>query len=193
MSTPSTEADIDRDQSYVRSVFPEIDEIHSPELRSKVTEIWVEVWKESGWQRIEDVPKNPKNVAGRPLCGHIRSVTQQALATAEIVRRQHGIEYDRDVLLAASLLHDVSKLVEYEPSGGGASASSRGQLIQHAVYGAHKAWEKELPDPIVHIIVSHTHSSGKRPSTWECIVVHYVDYLDSDALLWREGQPLLLG
>jgi hypothetical protein len=30
------------------------------------------------------------------------------------------------------------------------------------------------------------------PSTWEAIIVHYVDYLDSDALLFTHGKKLLL-
>lgn len=181
------------DLEYVASVFPEVDEIESPDIRQKVLEIWVDIWHESGWKRIEDAPKNP-NVADRPLYMHIRSVTKQAVATADIVQELHGIGYDRDVLVAAGLLHDVSKMVEYQPSEAGkkASSSRRGQLIQHAVYAAHKAWEKGLPDEIVHIIISHTHSSNKSPSTWEGIVIHYVDYLDSDALIWETGGKLLL-
>lgn len=182
------------DLEYVASVFPEVDEIESRDIRKKVLEIWVDIWQESGWERIEDAPKNPSNVLERPLYVHIRSVTKQAVATAEIVRELHGIDYDRDVLVAAGLLHDVSKMIEYQPGEGGkkASSSKRGQLIQHAVYGAHKAWEKGMPDEIVHIIISHTHSSNKKPSTWESVVIHYVDYLDSDALLWEAGGKLLL-
>lgn len=181
------------DLEYVASVFPEVHEISSEELRRRVLEIWVDVWRESAWARIEDAPKNPENVGDRPLYLHVRSVTQQAIATADIVQRLHGISYDRDLVIAASLLHDVSKLVEYEPSDAGAVKSRKGKLIQHGVYGAHKAWAHGLPDELVHVIISHTHSSGLKPSTWEGIIVHYVDYLDSDALLKDAGNPLLLG
>lgn len=177
---------------YVASIFPEVNDIKSEELRQKVLEIWIDIWHESGWKKIEDAPKNPSNTGERPLYQHIRAVTQEAVATAEIVKNLHGIDYDSDVVIASGLLHDVSKLVEYQPGDGKASTSKRGKLIQHAVYGAHKAWEKGLPDEIVHIIVSHTHNSNKRPSTWEGIIVHYVDYLDSDALLWAAGEKLLL-
>lgn len=181
-----------QDIEYVASVFPEVEQITSEDLRRKVLEIWVDMWHESGWKRIEDAPKNPSNAGERPLYQHVRAVTQEALATAEIVKQLHKIGFDRDVLIAAGLLHDVSKLVEYQPGEGKATTSQRGKLIQHAVYAAHKAWEKGLPDEIVHIIISHTHNSNKRPSTWEGIVIHYVDYLDSDALLWAAGEKLLL-
>lgn len=192
MSTASADAYTSEDIDYVTRVFPEVGQISSAELKRKVIEIWIDVWRESPWERIEDVPKNPENVGDRPLATHIRSVTQQALACAELVKNLHGIDYDRDVVLAGGLLHDVSKLVEYQPAPEKATSSPRGKLIQHAVYGAHKAWEKGLPDDIVHIVISHTHNSGKRPNTWECVLVHYVDYLDSDALLWEKGEKLLL-
>lgn len=179
------------DLAYVGRVFPELGQIADAELRDEVAGIWAEVWRESAWERIEDAPKNP-NVPGQKLYSHIRSVTLQAVATAEIMKEIHGKDFDRDVLVAGGLLHDVSKLVEYEPKDGGAAKSHRGKLIQHAVYAAHKGWEHGLPEEVVHILVSHTHSSAVRPITWECVVIHYVDYLDSDALLQMAGKPLLL-
>jgi putative nucleotidyltransferase with HDIG domain len=180
------------DLDYVASVFPEVNDIQSEELRRKVLEIWIDIWHESKWERIEDAPKNPENVGDRRLYVHIRAVTLEALATAEIMQRLHDVPFDRDVMIAGGLLHDVSKLVEYEPKGTTAGKSARGKLIQHAVYGAHMAWEKGLPDEIVHIIISHTHNSGHKISTWEGVVIHYVDYLDSDALLHAAGQKLLV-
>ena len=180
------------DDAYVRSVFPEIEQISDTELRARVIEIWIECWHESSWPQIEDAPKNPASLGvGRPLHAHVRAVTQEALAAAEIVEARHGIVADRDTLLAGALLHDVSKLVEYEPGGvRGAGKSPRGKLIQHAVYGAHKAWEKELPEEVVHIIVSHTRNSRVPPRTLEALIIHYVDYLDTDALLFEAGEPL---
>lgn len=179
------------DLAYIAKIFPELSQITDETLRHEVARIWAEVWHESTWERIEDAPKNP-NVPGKPLYAHVRSVTRQAVATADIMKEIHGKDYDNDVLVAGGLLHDVSKLVEYQASADGAAKSHKGKLIQHAVYGAHKAWEHGLPEEVVHIVVSHTHSSGVRPITWECVVIHYVDYLDSDALLYQAGKPLLL-
>lgn len=187
VSTPSAE-----DVAYVTSLLPEIESISDARLRQAVIEIWIECWRESDWERIEDAPKNPSNLGPeRRLYQHVRGVTQQALATADIVQSLHGIVADRDVMLAAGLLHDVSKLVEYQPDGaGGARTSEFGKLIQHAAYGAHKAWEKGVPDEVVHIIISHTRNSNKPPRTLEGLIVHYVDYLDTDALLFDAGAKL---
>jgi putative nucleotidyltransferase with HDIG domain len=180
-----------QDVDYVVGLFPELEAITAADLRRKVIEIWLDCWHESAWPRIEDAPKNPSDLGSeRRLYQHVRAVTQAALATAEIVGRMHDLVIDRDTITAAGLLHDVSKLVEYEPvDRDAATVSARGRLIQHATYGAHKAWEKGIADEVVHIIVSHTRHSGRPPSTIEGVIVHYVDDLDSDALLIAAGKP----
>ena len=181
------------DNAYITSLLPEIEDISDARLRGQVAAIWVECWRESRWERIEDVPKHPNLGMGRGLIDHVRSVTQQALAAAEIVQARHGIAADRDTLLAAGLLHDVSKLIEYEPDGnGGARTTTHGELIQHAAYAAHKAWEHGLSEEIVHLILSHTPASNKPPQTLEGLILHYVDFLDTDALLFDAGAGLEL-
>lgn len=172
---------------------PEVDLIEDIALRHAVCEIWAEALAASNWKSLGDVPKNPETLPEtRRLLEHSRSVALQALAVARVVRDVHKIGFDSDTLIAAALLHDVSKLVEYEPTADGAAKSRRGELIQHGVWGAFKAWEKGLPEDLVHNIIVHTNNSKHAPRTWEAILVHYVDYLDSDALLFAEGRPLLL-
>ena len=188
----TTTAGSAEDVAYVVSLLPEIELIAEAALRAQVAEIWVECWHESSWERIEDAPKNP-TLSGRrrPLVDHVRAVAQEAVAVADIVEARHGVVADRDTLLAAALLHDVSKLVEYRREDGGSGAtSSFGELVQHAVYGAHKAIERGLSDELVHAIVSHTRRSGVAPRTLEAVILHYVDYLDTDVLLLDCGQRL---
>lgn len=193
MSTPADTATYSTaDIEYIVSVFPEVDQISDGDLRARVIEIWIDCWRASSWDRIEDAPKNPSNLGpDRRLYQHVRGVTQEAIATAEIVERLHGIAADRDTIIASALLHDVSKLVEYQPDEiRGATVSSLGRLIQHAAYGAHVAWEKGISEEIIHVILSHTRNSRKPPRTLEGLIVHYVDYLDTDALLFDAGQTL---
>lgn len=179
--------------STVSALLPEIDLIENAELRAAVAEIWFETWQDSPWQSLADVPKNSELPAHRKLVTHTRSVTRLALASAEIIKEHHGIDFDRDTLVAAAILHDVSKLLENEPEDGGRARKSRlGKLIQHGAFGMHKAWEKNLPLDLVHNILVHTRASRTLPATWEAILVHYVDYLDSDALLFDDGKKLLL-
>src|SRR5262245_3007255 len=150
---------------------PELDLIGSAELRRAVAEIWVECWQESGWDRLEDAPKSPSEPARLSLVRHTRGVTRLALAMAETARDTYRVGFDRDRLVAGALLHDVSKLVEWEPGPAGTVATRRGTLVQHGVYAAHKAWQHDLPDVLVHIIVSHSEQSARPPATWECELV----------------------
>ncbi len=175
----------------VATAFPELEEIADVALRDAVISIWLEVLDESNWQRLEDVPKHPlKLPASSTLVTHTRAVTQMAVAIAEVVERVRGIPFDRDELIAGANLHDVSKLLEFEPSATGGQASRFGHLIQHGFYGAHKMWEKGLPLEMVHNVIAHTLTSRYVPQTWEAVVVHYADYLDSDGENLLHGIPL---
>jgi len=176
--------------AIVRSALPEIDLIRDDGLREAVVAIWVDTWERSAWQRLEDCPKHESDLPDRPLLDHVRSVTQQALAVADVMATLHGVAYDHDTLVAGGLLHDVSKLVESEPGDGALVKSRKGTLLQHGLYGAHMALAFGLSDEITHIVVSHTHQSRVVPSTVEAIIIHYVDFCDSDALLHLAGKPL---
>ncbi|WP_205473056.1 HD domain-containing protein [Nocardioides sp. SYSU D00038] len=175
----------------VLTTFPELRDIADDDLRRSVVDIWLEVLAESGWDSIADVPKHPYEVpASVKLVEHTRSTTQMAVAVAEVAERVQGAPYDRDLLIAAANLHDVSKLMEFEPSEEGGRASRFGRLVQHGVYGAHKMWEKGLPLELVHNVIVHTETSRYAPQTWEAVVVHAVDALDSRALdLLHGGVP----
>ena len=183
------------ESAKITDLLPEILLIKDAVLREAVTEIWFECWQESAWPDLEKVPKNTELPIKRTLVTHSRSVAQLAIKSAEVIKTFHGIDFDQDALIAASLLHDVSKMYENDPSADGKASkdSPQSRLIQHGAYGAHKAWEKHLSVEIIHNILAHTRASRTIPATWEAILVHYVDYLDSDALLFDDNHPLLLG
>jgi len=181
---------VDIDTRGLREVFPEIDEIEDPVLRQGVIDIWLEVAAAMAWQRFEDIPKNLKAEAYRPLVPHIRAVTQMALRLAETAAALQGTPYDRDLLLAACLLHDASKALECEPDPEGAPTggptkpgrtSAIGRNIQHAVFVAHKVLEKGLPLELANLVITHTHASGVRGRTWEAALLFYADFADTDA------------
>jgi putative nucleotidyltransferase with HDIG domain len=178
----------------VLSMFPELAEIGDESLRQKVATIWQEVFAESPWKSLQEVPKNPATLpASITLVAHTRSVTRQALAIAEVAQEIHGLDFDRDILIAAANLHDVSKLVEYEPKDdGGAGLGEFGEKVQHGMYGVHEALNHGLPLDVVHAIAVHTKHSHDLPRTWEALIVHYADYVDTDGLLMSQGAKISL-
>ena len=184
---------------HIRSLLPEIADIADDSLRSAVESIWEEMWNQSDWDELADIPKNP-SAADAPqrvpdawtLVTHTRAVAQLAVTSAEIIQRLHGIPYDPDALLAIALLHDVSKIVEYEGTKDKSRKSRTGELIQHGVYGAFLMWEHKLPVELVHGVVAHTPNSRTLPRTHEALIVRYVDFLDSDSMLLDAGLELHL-
>src|SRR5688572_9605190 len=122
----------------VEAIFPEIREIQDEDLRQKVVTVWQRLWEQGRWDRIEDLPVS--STIPYPHVPHNRAVAQLVLAMAKIFREIHGIEVDTHVLLAAALLQDASKLVEYAPGPDGKVIKTEtGQKLGHAAYAAHVA------------------------------------------------------
>jgi HD domain len=174
----------------VAKMFPEIEEIKDKRLRTAVAEIWCEMAAEMPWDCLEEIPKNTKGEKNRCLMEHIRGVTEMAMRICETALERSGRSYDRDMIVAAGLLHDVSKLVEYEPDpaqtrGGNGPRPGRpsklGKNIQHAVYASHKMFAKGLSLELINLIITHTHNSNVRGKTWEAAALFYADFADTDA------------
>lgn len=185
----------------VRAAFPEVDQIQDPRLRQGVIDIWLEVAAQSAWDRLEDIPKNLNEEKHMPLVGHVQGVTRMAMAMARIAEDLHGVRVDQDLLIASCLLHDVSKPLESAPNPGGPASGGPvppgrktefGEKIQHAVYGAHKIWEKNLPKALdlAHLVITHTRASNTRSMSYEAALLFYADWADSDAgIVIGKGKP----
>lgn len=185
------------ERTDITSIFPEVDEIGDPTLRSAVIDIWMEVAREMSWERLEDVPQNTRNLSYRNLVRHIRGVTAVALQIAETARAMHGRSYDRDILIAACLLHDASKPLESQPDGEAkhgdvvsGKTSELGRQLPHAVYATHMILQRKLPLALAHLVVTHTHSVNVRGNCWEAAVLFYADYADTDAGVSQAGDTL---
>ena len=155
-------------------------------------DIWLDLARETAWERFEDIPKNLKEEKHMTLIGHVQGVTQMALAMADIAERLHGVAIDRDLLIASCILHDISKPLESAPNPGGPPTGSSvppgkitafGEKIQHGVYGAHKIWAKGLPNAteLAHLVITHTRTSNTRSNSYEAALLFYADWADSDA------------
>ena len=189
------------DTGGIRRLFPEVERIQNERLRDGVVDIWLDLAAETPWERFEDIPKNLGLEKHEPLIGHILGVTRMALALADVAETLHDIAVDRDLLIAACLLHDISKPLECEPDPGGppgggsvppAKKTEFGAKIQHGVYGAHKIWEKDLPmaTELAHLVITHTRASNTRSESYEASLLFYADWADSDAgIITGGGKP----
>jgi hypothetical protein len=160
----------------VKEAFPEIDLIESDDLREKVIAVWEDVWEQSKFERLEDLPIGPK--IPYPHLPHNRAVVTMAVAMADALDRFHSVKVDRDVLVAAALLQDASKLVELTPIEGGVERTEIGRSFQHAFWACHKALEHGVPLEICEIVLNHTPDSAQLPRTLEGKILWYADQLD---------------
>jgi len=99
-------------ETQVREAFPELDHISSESLREKVVEAWTLALDRGGWRDIADVPY-AWNIHEVTNVEHVRGVTRIALESAQEQREFHGADPDMNVIVAATLLHDVGKCYEY--------------------------------------------------------------------------------
>jgi len=176
----------------VRKAFPDLERMQNREWAEKIVNVWCDVWEESNWENITDCPYN-ELVPKISLVEHINQVVRGASDLASRGRESVGLRIDEDLLVVAGLIHDVSKMVEYEPGPDGkARKSDLGKRYQHAVYGAFKAEAEGFPPPVVQIIINHTPSSNEIPNTPEALCIYYSDMCAADLARLDSGITLLV-
>ena len=105
---------------------------------------------------------------------HTNQVVECAIAVANIVERTQKIKINLDYLIAAAILHDVDKIVEFHETTG--RLTSYGQLFGHTSLGISLALEQALPLEIVHAIGTHSPIYSKHsPKTHEALILSHVD------------------
>lgn len=176
------------DELPIAELFPEIDQIEDDELRRKTVAVWQDLWEQSDWSDIHEVPVAPD--IPTPHVPHNQSVMQMALAVADALESHHGVEIDRDLLISGGLLQDASKLVEYRLSPEGEiEVTDIGREYPHGFWGAKVATEHGVPDPICNIILNHTPASSSFPNSLEGKILYHVDQIDVVALVpdrWKK-------
>ena len=185
-----------KDQIY--QLFPIIKEIDDSKIKNGIIEIITEIGSEMSWESFHDIPKNLGNEKNRSLVVHINGVTDIAIKMAQMYKETQNLDYDKDLLIASCLLHDISKPVESEPDLKKKKItnspvlpgrkSKLGDFMPHAAYAAHKVLSKDLGVELAHIVTTHTHASNVRGKGWEATLLFYADFVDTDAGIVLAGE-----
>lgn len=172
----------------VSAMFPELAAIEDDGLRTKVVSVWEDLWELSEWEDIHDLPTSEE--IPYPHLPHHQSVVSMAVAIADVLQRTHGITLNRDYLIAAAILQDAGKVVEYAPGNDGRPAITQiGQMYPHPFWAAHAAIDAGVPDEIVNAILHHSPKAARFPKTLEGKILFYVDQIDVLAIFgdrWRK-------
>ena len=110
---------------------------------------------------------------------HVRAVTLCAVRSAEVLAEVYGdrLPVRMDLLVAGALLHDVGKLVEYEPRADGMTVTAyNGRLLRHPISGMELAARCGLPLEVLHIIAAHADEGDKVNRTTEATLVNHADF-----------------
>jgi 3'-5' exoribonuclease len=124
---------------------------------------------------------------------YLGGLIEHTVAVAEMsdfVAQQYA-RVDRDLLLTASLLHDVGKTLELSFDCS-IDFTDAGRFLGHVIQGvtfvsdkakALPSFPEEKLQQLLHCIVSHhgelEWGSPKRPKTLEALILHHVDNLDA--------------
>jgi 3'-5' exoribonuclease len=128
------------------------------------------------------------------LLEHTLSVTKIAVA---LVDHYHAMypervkDISRPLVVTGAILHDIGKILEYEPQLGSHQHSVTGELIGHAILGRDIVREAAhgidlapaVRTHLEHIIVSHQRfpdwGAAKPPMSLEAMIVHHADSCDA--------------
>ncbi len=177
------------------AIIPEFTEIADESLRDKCISAFTDAMQIAG-RTAAELAEMPFTLLISPcsvsFVDHTRRVTHTALAIADTLAEdwqgEDAMDFDRDILLATALLHDVGKILEYEREpGGNWRKSESGKLLRHPVSGAGICMKWGLPDQVVHGVMYHSHEGDGVRATTEAIIVNHADFLNFEPLKLKYG------
>jgi 3'-5' exoribonuclease len=123
--------------------------------------------------------------------GGLMEHTLSVVRLCELLAAHYGSSLDRDLLIAAALLHDLGKIREIGARSG-FPYTDEGKLLGHIIIGMQIVADAarqvpHLPDTrlllLQHLIASHQGRyewhSPREPRTLEAMLLHYADDLDA--------------
>jgi HD superfamily phosphodiesterase len=163
-------------EETVRAAFPELEAVEDGDLRAGVVRAWATAMAENGVDDLAAVPWLPPTqrelgLEEARLVDHVRDVTECALALAETLADRRALALSLDTVVAGALVHDVSKLAEFD----GMEPTPVYDLLGHPYYGVHVVARAGLPVELAHIVLSHTPRTTVEPATLEAELVRRAD------------------
>lgn len=112
---------------------------------------------------------------------HVVGTAHLALAMCDVAEEVYCGKVDRDVVVAAVLLHDIFKPVTYSLSKSGRFGSGGlGEFLDHNSLVIAELVRRDFPVEVVHAVAaSHGEYGPIRPHSVEALICHLADMADS--------------
>jgi 7,8-dihydroneopterin 2',3'-cyclic phosphate phosphodiesterase len=165
------------------------EKINNPDLRQKVIELLKNpkltfLDHPEKYTSLKDSPasKRRHHSYQKGLVIHTIATTRLALSLAEILEEIYKVRVDRDVVIAASLLHDLFKhLTYFEVYPGKYVRSKLGERLDHLSLIIGELYARKFPLDVIHAVVAHHGDNGPiEPRTVEALLVHMADRTDAE-------------
>lgn len=176
------------DTTGIETAFPELRSITDGELRGGVARAWTTACADAGIRTPDELCAAPwfppaerkLDIAEgeETLVSHVRDVAACAVALAGTLEDRRDVEVDRDLLLAGALVHDVSKLAEFD----GHDETPVGDLLGHPYWGVHVVASAGLPVELAHVVLAHTRRTNVEPASLEAELVSRADKVAANAI-----------
>jgi hypothetical protein len=167
----------------IREELPEIGLLQSQDVQKRVVALWSGFLAESAYARIADCPALP-GLSGYDLARHTRHVVQNCVDQADTLKEFWDIDCDRESLIAAALVHDASKLVEYAPDG---SHTELGKALLHAQIAGVRCLDVGLSAKVANIVTYHPYTPPHvhvRPQYVEFVILTWADLAAVDPIFF---------
>lgn len=163
-----------------------VESIEDDGLREGVLAAWTTAMADVGIDDLDGVPWYPPvqaelDLPDETLVPHVREVTRAAIGLTDVFEGRADLDLDRDIVIAAALVHDVSKLYEYD----GEQPTAIGTLLDHPHYGIHVTAAAGLPVEVQHAVVTHSPNTAIDPATIEAEIVYRADLVAASAIKLR--------
>ena len=180
------------DKDFVSGEFFEFEWIENIELREKCKQVLVDALNEGGWT-AETARLCPIAVSEmKPECPsknfeHIHEVVYAAKMIVDYMlpRYKDYIECDRDIVIAAALIHDAGKFMEYTYRDGAFCYSDSAKYLRHPLAGALLAAKYDLPQKLIHAVATHSFEGHNSYKSLEAKILHIADEVSWDYVAWK--------
>ena len=171
--------------TILADIIPEFNEIGEEDLRTRVLAVWQEAMEIGGWT-ADDLERIPCTLlvedADISFAKKVSTVCRLCIAMEGVLREAYGDRYeiDKDTLIAGALLADVGKLIEFRKEGTEYKWASMYQYLRHPFTGVALGFKHGIPEPVMHIIATHSWEGDKFKRRPEAIIFNHADFTDFD-------------
>ena len=139
----------------------------------------------------DDLARLPFTLLIKPcpatLLQHFRGVVTVALriyqGLTEVYTNEPKLQCNKDELIAAALLHDVGKIIEYtKDDNGDIVVSASGKLLRHPISGSELCFACGIPDSVRHAVACHSTEGNNFRKTLIAHIVHHADFCNFEPL-----------